>query len=147
MLEKVLTYIHNWFETERHSGTFTVSGGVLSDINYLKDGQYYRIKGSVFNNGLHVWNSEETLTDETFNGQVWAMAIPPVILQIVSEMEEWAEKHKNELDSPYQSESFGGYSYSRGSSYNVESDGNGDAAVFNHFAATLRPWRKLNDLD
>ena len=64
MLEAVLTHLRNWFPVRCDAGTFTIASGI-PDVDFLRPGQYYRIRGSVFSDGLHVYQSGETLADET----------------------------------------------------------------------------------
>lgn len=111
MLEQILTHLNNWFLVPDgvHEDTYTIedSGVVLP---FLVDGQYFRIVGSLFNDGLHQYPSED-LTSETFDGAVWALAIPKQVITIADEIDEWKKKQGD--PSPYTSESFGGYSYSK----------------------------------
>ena len=88
MLEQVLGYIHNYFEKEILQGTFTVSNGVIS-VPELRDGQYFRIVGSMFNDGVCKFNETE-LTDEEFEGEVWLLAIPRRVIELSQEIKEWA---------------------------------------------------------
>lgn len=110
MLETLLTSLNNFFEKEILYGEFTITGGVLQDIALL-DGQCFRIQGSVLNNALYQNNSG--LIDEVFEGRVSLLAIPKAVMQLSTEIEEW--QLANNGNSPYISESFGGYSYSKSS--------------------------------
>lgn len=140
MLEKVLTYIHNRFERDRISGTFTVEDGELP--LFLLEDQYYWVEGSVFNDGLHQHPAHD-LRDETFRGTITSMAVPKALLDIVDEIEDWQERNGQVADGPYQSESFGGYSYTKAST-----GGSGDSAAPTgwqaQFGPRLIPWRKLS---
>lgn len=113
MLEQVLMNIRNWFTVDGgiHSGTFTIKDGGIT-LPFLAEGQYFRICGSVFNDGLHQYNVLD-LTDETFTGTIWALAIPKSVIELADEIQKWQEKNGEASVSPYQSESFGGYSYSK----------------------------------
>ena len=113
MLEQVLMNIRRWFPVEGgiHSGTFTIKDGGIT-LPFLADGQYFRICGSVFNDGLHQYNVLD-LVDETFTGTIWALAIPKAVIELADEIQKWQEKNGEASVSPYQSESFGGYSYSK----------------------------------
>lgn len=140
MLEQILMEIHNWFRVRDsvngiHPGTYTIENGGIA-LPFLKDGQYFRIMGSVFNDGLHRYGPDmEALTDETFDGTVWALAIPRAILELAEEMEKWNEK--NGAAGPYAAESFGGYSYTRATGKD------GDVlSVWDVFDARLAPYRK-----
>lgn len=135
MLEAVLTHLNNWFCREVYAGTFTVTSGTLA-LPDLADGQYFRIVGSVFNDGLHQ-SPAAGLTDETFTGAVWALAFPKSVVTLAEEIKAWAAK--NQLGA-YTSESFGGYSYTRATNAKGAAVGWQDA-----FAAQLAPYRKLRD--
>ena len=54
-----------------------------------------------------------TAADERFEGAVWALAVPPAVIALAGEITEWQEKNGEAVLSPYTSESFGGYSYTR----------------------------------
>ena len=136
--------LHNWFDVDRIFGTFTISNGeIIVPNGYLRNNQYFRIVGSVFNNGVYKYPTSG-FTDETFVGAVWAMAVPPAALALFEEIKVWDEKYsQNEAaNSPFQSESFGGYSYSKGYSSSVNGS---DTTVSwqNQFKSRLNRWRKL----
>ena len=138
MLEQVLMNIRRWFPVEGgiHSGTFTIKDGGIT-LPFLADGQYFRICGSVFNDGLHQYNVLD-LTDETFTGTIWALAIPKAVIDLAFEIEEWQKKNGEAASGIYQSESFGGYQYSK----QTASDG-GQLTVWSVFRKRLNQWRKL----
>lgn len=138
MLEQVLMNIRRWFPVEGgiHSGTFTIKDGGIT-LPFLANGQYFRICGSVFNDGLHQYNVLG-LTDETFTGTIWALAIPQAVIELAAEMETWETKNGEAASGIYQSESFGGYQYSK----QTESDG-GQVTVWSVFRKRLNQWRKL----
>ena len=62
MLESVLEWLKNWFEVSRFEGDFSIKGGELTPPydGFLQNGQYFRINGSVFNDGLHQWRTKAT---------------------------------------------------------------------------------------
>ena len=139
MLEQVLMNIRNWFPVKGgiHSGTFTIKDGGIT-LPFLAEGQYFRICGSVFNDGLHQYNVLD-LTDETFNGTIWALSIPQPIIDLANEIQEWQNKNADALSSPYSSESFGGYSYSK-----ATNSATGGAETWqSHFEQQLSAWRKI----
>lgn len=138
MLEAVLTHLHNWFPAKdgKHAGAFVIASGVLSPDIGLLPGQYYRIRGSTFNDGLH-YVGESALTDEAFDGEVWALAIPRAVQELAGEVAAWVEKNP-ETDKV--SESFGGYNYSR--AQNASGGVGGWQAAF---AGRLNAWRRPND--
>ena len=139
MLEQVLMNIRRWSPVEGgiHSGTFTIKDGGVT-LPFLADGQYFRICGSVFNDGLHQYPATD-LVDEEFSGAIWALAIPPAVVDLADEIGAWQEKNGEASASPYQSESFGGYSYSKAT------DGASGGAVTwqSAFKKQLSAWRKI----
>lgn len=138
MLEQVLLSLRNWFVADKRTGRVRIEGGTLVPPEglALADGQYVRITGSVFNDGLHAWPCTG-MTDEEFVGTVWALAVPRAVIDLADEIAAWQAEHAKELDSPYASESFGGYSYTR-----VGGDGS-PITWRQQFKARLDPWRKL----
>lgn len=150
MLTELCQELRNWFEKEKYFGTFTIEGGQLTDGSFLQDGQYYRIIGSVFNDGVHKYepnNAEsEELHNEVFEGAVWAMAVPPTVVALSNKISEWQAKYGNADSaalSPYQSESFGGYSYSKGGGSGSGSGGSSVPTWKSVFADDLSRWRKI----
>lgn len=143
MLEQILNEIHNWFQRDIVSGTYTIQDGSIA-LPFLQDGQYFRICGSVFNDGLHQYGpAMELLQDETFTGAVWALAIPKSVVDLADEIAAWKEKYRAVIDSPYTSESFGGYSYSKASGAGDSTGSGGWQAAFR---ARLNPYRKLREI-
>lgn len=138
MLEQVLNHIHNRFEVDEIHGTFTVADGTLP--LFLQEGQYYWVEGSVFNDGLHQ-HPATGMTDETFKGTVTSMAVPRALVELSERIADWQRKHGEAAEGPYQSESFGGYSYSK------KSGAGGSAGTTDGWRAAFRsdlnPWRKL----
>ena len=145
MLTELCQEIHNWFDLSRHEGTFTVSGGALT-ADFLQPGQYYRIIGSVFNDGVHRYEDlADELTDETFDGAVWALGIPQAVVELAHKIDAWCAKYESADSaalSPFNSESWGGYSYSKGNGNSTTSGGTptGWQSVF---ASNLNRWRKI----
>lgn len=138
MLTELCAELRNYFEVPngRHFGKFTISGGSIAPLDFLQEGQYFRIIGSIFNDGVHQYPASD-LTDEVFHGAVWAMAVPPTLIALTAEI-----KAYNEADgkpSAYTSESYpNGYSYTRAT------DGSGVPLSWQKaFASRLSKWRKL----
>ena len=115
-LTNLCAELRNYFETEKRFGTFTISGGSISPSDFLQDGQYFRIVGSVFNDGVHRHPAHD-LTDETFDGAVWAMAVPPAVIELLQKIQEFEAATAN-APTAYISESFGGYSYTKATDKN-----------------------------
>ena len=139
MLEQVLMNIRNWFPVKGgiHSGAFTIEDGGIT-LPFLANGQYFRICGSVFNDGLHQY-PEDDLVDETFNGTIWALAIPKAVIELADEIQKWQEKNGEAASGIYQSESFGGYSYSKA----TDSASGGAVTWQSVFKRQLSAWRKI----
>ena len=140
ILSELCQELKNWFcdiEKDVYSDTFSIESGALS-LPFLKEGQYYRIVGSTFNDGVHQYG-DDNLTDETFTGTVWAMRIPKAVLDLAEEIDSWIEKNGDAVASPYQSESWGGYSYS------LKGGGSesGSLSWRTVFGGRLNRWRKL----
>ena len=122
MLSEICLYLKNWFNYRQpqYFGDFTIENGALTQDLGIKTNQYYRIVGSVFNDGVYKHDDEE-LIDEEFNGAVWLMAVPPDVENLAAEIAEWQDKYggvDSQNMSPFQSESFGGYSYTKASGGN-----------------------------
>lgn len=140
ILTEVCEYLNNYFWTKKLVGKFKITNGNIN-IAGLKDGQYFRIKGSTFNDGVHLYPSSN-LADEEFEGAIWAMAVPATVIAVALEIDEWKKKYctvDSAAMSPFNSESFGVYSYSKDSgSYSWETVSN--------FASRLSPYRRLRGL-
>lgn len=140
MLEQICAFIHNYFVYARYSGTFTIDNGSIS-LPFLVVGQYYRICGSRFNDGVYQYGVNE-LTDETFDGVIWDMRPPKSFTDLVAEIEAWQQKYGAATQTPYTSESFNGYSYSKGTA--TDASGKSVPVTWQTtFAPYLNQWRKL----
>lgn len=140
MLEQILMHLKNWFLVPGgiHEDTYTIKGGGIT-LPFLVSGQYFRICGSVFNDGLYQYGQNLNLTDETFDGTVWALAVPPAVLDLAEEIEAWETKNGEASTGPYQAESFGGYSYTK-----ATDEKTGGAVTWQSvFRSRLNQWRKL----
>ena len=148
MLEEVMRYVNNRFDRDPRgdrygsaSGHFAVEGGSM-DVEGLKDGQWFWVEGSTLNDGLHMYPPTD-MRDEEFDGTVVFLVVPRSFEDLGAEISAWCERNADAIGGPYQSESFGGYSYTMASS---GSQGNEmpAAAWQSHFGARLRPYRKLS---
>lgn len=133
MLERVLRHLRNWFMVQSIRDEFTIKEGSIA-LPFVRPGQYFRIIGSVFNDGVYKYDDNLKLTDETFYGVVWALAVPPALLRLVERIEEWEKKYAGAENSPYTSESFGGYSYTKSAAA---------SSWQGAFRAELNEWRKI----
>jgi len=147
MLTELCGYLKNWFVTERFYGDFVVSGNSITRADGtelpIQKGQHFCIVGSIFNDGVYCNNEELTLHSEGFNGAVWAMAIPREVFDLAKDIKAWRDKYEGSDSvamSPYNSESFGGYSYSK--SNGNTADGNG-ASWQSIFRNRLNRYRKV----
>lgn len=146
-LEDILWHIHNWFDSD--STSFTVTGcdivnGELPAVlsQRMLEGQWYRIEGSWLNDGLHQYPSDD-LSDETFDGTVTLMRIPKPLLRVAEDIEAWKAKNSEAAESPYSSESFGGYSYTLKGGIAPNSGSQGLSGWRLAFRDQLNPWRKM----
>lgn len=145
MLGEVLHSLNNWFEVpgKRLTGFFQVDGGALTlPDDWLLDGQYFLVSGSVMNDGLHQWPAYD-LVDESFEGEVQALAVPMAVQDLADRIEIWQEKYGKAAESPYQSESFGGYSYTKASGGGSQNGSQGGYTWQSAFRSELNRWRKL----
>ena len=143
MLETVLIHLKNWFVVPGgvHEGTFNIKNSTLA-LTFLQEGQYYRICGSILNDGLHKYGDiGDKLQNETFTGTVWALAIPKAVVELSTKIEEWQTKNGETVASPFTSESFGGYSYTK-----ATDSATGAVATWETvFRSQLNPYRKLRE--
>ena len=150
MIDEICAYLHNYFDREnpKYYGEITISNGALVGFeDKLLANQYFRIVGSIFNDGVYKY-PVTNLKDEVFTkGAVWALSLPPDFIALCKDISDWVTKY-NAADSaalsPFNSESFGGYSYSKstgGSASGNVSDipGSWQSA----FASRLARWKKL----
>lgn len=147
MLEQILMEIHNWFRARDglngiHPGTYTIEDGGIA-LPFLQDGQYFRIMGSVFNDGLHRYGPDmEALTDETFDGTIWALAIPKTVVDAAAEAEAWMAKNGAVVGGVYSSESFGGYTYTKDT---TAADSLSKTGIPAHILAKVNCYRKVRE--
>lgn len=141
ILSELCQELNNWFDYgDRHYGTYTIENGTIEPLDFVQDGQYFRIIGSVFNDGVHQYPCDEMgLKDETFTGSIWAMSVPSAVLALAQDIEAYNESDVAK-PSPYVSESFGGYSYTKATGADGGSNGNDWRNVF---AKKLGKWRRL----
>lgn len=151
MLSELCREINNYFcydfEDKIH-GRFAVVDGKLTPPVDLIDGQYFRVIGSIFNDGVHQFVEADKMVDEpTFDGQLWKMRVPQEVLDLAERISEWRTKNEaadSPNMSPYQSESFGIYSYSKGGSGQSSSGAGGTAVSWqSQFASELNKYRRV----
>ena len=140
MLTELCAELRNYFVVSIHEGNFTINGGKIAPLDFIQENQYFRIVGSVFNDGVYKNTADLVLTDECFSGSVWAMAVPPSVVALAEEIKKYNESDEAK-PSAYTSESFGGYSYSKAT------DENGVAVGWKKvFASRLNQYRRISVL-
>lgn len=145
IMTELCAELRNWFDRgqPKFNGTFEISNGQLTDesfIEAIQNNQYFRIVGSVFNDGIYKY-PYQGFKDEIFTGSICLMAVPNEIIALADEIDEWLEKYSGVSVSPYQSESFGGYAYSKADF--GSSDGSNSLSWQTVFAKKLNLWRKV----
>jgi len=145
VLTEVCEYLNNYFWDKKIKGHFTITDGRM-EIDGLKNGQYFRILGSTFNDGVHKYpiTDKTLLIDEEFDGYIWAMAVPATVIAITSDIGKWQEEYGSAGSaamSPFNSESFSTYSYSKSGSGNA--NGGSNITWQDAFGGRLNKYRKL----
>ena len=159
MLTELCGYLRNWFQDEKLYGDFKIADGLISYADGtelpLQEGQYFRVIGSVFNDGVYKYansvsstessaDDSSLLKDEEFDGSVWTMKVPPDFVALANDIKAWQDKNGS-LDSaamsPFSSESFGGYSYSKSSGNTA--DGSSGASWQSVFGNRIMRYRKV----
>ena len=151
MLTQICEFLKNWFDRgqDKFYGTFTIENGVIScqgvpDMG-LQNGQYYRVIGSVFNDGVHRFGDDDLTAEKPFDGAVWLMAVPTDVIALAADIQAWQAKYggvDSPAMSPYASESFAGYSYTKQQGFAATGGGmltSWDAV----FASRLLRYKKL----
>lgn len=153
MLTEICHEVNNYFRRESIRKTFSIEDGNLAGIpeDFLQTGQYFLIEGSVFNDGVHkkLATGMNLQAEKDFYGNVTALAIPQEFLALVAEISDWETKYggaDSVAVSPFSSESFGGYSYSKNSG-GSSSDGSADGANWKTvYAGRLAKWRRMRGI-
>lgn len=150
MLTEICAEIKNYFslEEDKFLGDFAVVDGAITPAVPLLENQYYRIVGSVFNDGVHKHGDpNDTLVDEgSFHGAVWRMRVPKAVEDLSIDIAAWQAENGGSQSanmSPFVSESFGGYSYSKGGGGSTGSSAGSSAVTWQTmFAERLNPYRR-----
>lgn len=150
MIDEICAELKNYFthDEDRLIGDWTIENNAFVPPVVFPT-EYIRIVGSRLNDGVHKV-SALTLKNETFHGAIWIMSPPAGFLKLVKEIEDWQAKYggySNPAMSPYNSESFGGYSYSK--SAGSGSSLNGASATpswQDAYASRLKRYRRIREL-
>ena len=146
MITEICAEVRNYFSLpkDRHIGKFSiVNGSITPPISFPTD--YIRIVGSRKNDGVHKISAHDLVDEGTFKGAVWIMSPPKAFLDLVKEISDWQAKYggvDSTAMSPYNSESFGGYSYSKSGG----SRSGGESVVSdwkNAFSGRLNIYRRM----
>lgn len=148
MIGEICAELKNYFtyDADKHIGDFTISNGAISPSFDLPT-DYIRIVGSRLNDGVHKKkNGAFQLVDETFHGGIWVMSPPADFLALVAEIQAWQTKNggaDSAAMSPFQSESFGGYSYSKSSGGSASGSGSSVPTWQSTYASRLNIYRRI----
>lgn len=151
MIGEICAEIKNFFTyaEDRHIGDWVIEDGAISPALVIPT-DYIRIVGSRLNDGVHKRNKDGDfeLVDEAFHGGIWVMSPPADFLALAAEIEAWQAKN-GDIDSPamspFNSESFGGYSYSK-SGGNSSGSSSAGADWQSAFASRLKIYRRIRVL-
>lgn len=123
MLTEICDFVHNYFEQTTYHGTFEITNGTIDFGSLILFGQRFKIVGSALNDGIYTYMADGIydddnieaveLQDESFTGDVIAMSVPVNLIKLAKEISDWITANASALNSPYTSESFGGYSYTK----------------------------------
>lgn len=130
--------LNNYFEREIHIGRFNIENGGIS-LPFLREGQYFRIVGSAMNDGVWEYPVKEELADESFCGEVWAMGVPPAVIALLADINQWQTKYGESSTSVFQSESMPTYSYTKA----TDSVTGGAVTWESVFRNAMSRWRKI----
>lgn len=139
---EVMRHLNNFFERGYRATEYTITGGALAPADLLRPGLWVCITGSFFHDGawrigadLRLEDLPEGTPDETFAGRVWMLAPPPAFLALCDEIDDFVKKIN---ETPYQSESFENYSYTK------PTGKNGGVITWQEaFADRLQPYRHM----
>ena len=111
----------------------------MLEADFLLPGQYFRVMGSIFNDGVHQYGND-FLNDEDFTGSVWALAIPEAVINLAQEIQSWRETNGAKMMSPYSSENLSSTGYSR----QKDSADSLKKSTWQYvFSSRLNEWRKI----
>ena len=146
MLTEVCDYVHNYFESGTvYTDDYEIADGSINLDSILKDGQRFKLCGSALNDGIYtyfhggeVYDDDGTkliyMASEKFRGSI----VPVIFTSMVKDIKEWQERNQAIIESPYQSESFGGYTYTK-----MTTSVSGLLSWKNVFGSKLNAYRKI----
>ena len=164
-IEALCGETHNYHETDRVVGDYAIENGNIS-LPFLVNGQFFRIQGSKFNDGVYIYSKEyiireatwkdvltdnrdwNALTEEEWGNLKHAELTDESFTGVIWPMrmpraflklaQEIEEYNESEAakPSPYTSESISGH-------YSYTKANAVDSAWENVFSAKLKRWRKV----
>lgn len=146
MLTEICAEIKNYFtyENDKHIGDFSIIDGlIVPSFDIPTD--YIRIVGSHLNDGVHKVSDADLVDEDKFHGAIWVMSPPKAFLELVKEIEAWQDKYggvSSQSMSPFNSESFGGYSYSKSTGTGA-SGTNTSGTWLSAYASRLNIYRRI----
>ena len=146
-LTELCAELRNYFDRglPKYFGKIEIKDGQIevdSKID-LAAGQYFRVAGSVFNDGVHQYPDYDMI-DEVYHGSVRAMAVPPTVVALCEEMDAWEKNYAKEVEKPYSSEAISGvYSYTKAQGGSANGGSSPTVTAFDIFARKLNKWRKI----
>jgi hypothetical protein len=138
----------NFFEVKQsdvteHEGSYSIAEGSLSPVpDEILTGQYIAIYGSVLNDGIWKVGTDGALTgdydavDEGFTATIYPLKVPPDFVQLATDITAW--KAKMDESSPYASETFPHYSYTK-----AQKQGGGNITWQQQFTGRIQPFRRM----
>lgn len=139
-LTMICEYLRNWFtaDEDKLKGNYAITGGTITLP--LLEGEYFRIVGSRLNDGVYQY-PVTGLADEEFTGAIWRMIIPQSVLALADDVAAFlSNADAAATASPFTSESFGGYSYTKARG----GDGVSAYGWQDAFRSRLNRWRKVD---
>jgi len=134
------------YPVTEYEDDYAISEGVLSTLDSsILSGQYIAIYGSTLNDGIWKVGAAGALTSdltgvtaqsETFHATIYPLKVPQDFVLLAAEITAWRTKMVEA--SPYASESFLGYSYSK-----AQRQGGGNVTWQAQFADRLTPYKRM----
>ena len=115
MIDDICAEIRNYFteDADKHIGYFQIRNGSI-EPSFEIPTDYIRIVGSRQNDGVHRLSDMDLIDEGLFRGAIWVMTPPRSFLRLVEEISSYERESGKIIYSPYTSESFAGYSYTKG---------------------------------
>ena len=147
MLTEICAEIKNYFSyrTDRFPGKYKIEGGTIVPAVDLKT-DYFAVFGSRKNNGVHKVSDHDLVDEDEFKGAIWIMSPSKAFLDLCKDIADWQAKYggvDSEALSPFYSESFGGYSYTKGAGSTSKGASTAATSWQTAFSSRLNLYRKV----